>query len=65
MALCYRFKSGRSKDLDIQKTFKVTFSQDKLISADGDFELSEKFSIPFNTPITQPVEAYSDKATSS
>ncbi len=46
----YRFKSGRSKKLDLQKGFVVKFENDKLISAEGDFELSENFNVPFNAP---------------
>ena len=49
----YRFKSGRSKELNTQKSFTVKFEDDKLISAEGDFELSENFNTPFNTPISQ------------
>ncbi len=37
--------------MDVQKSFTIKFENDKLISADGDFELSENFNIPFNTPI--------------
>jgi outer membrane protein assembly factor BamE len=47
----YRFKSGRSKTLDTQKRFTVKFVDNKLFSADGDFELSDNFTTPFNTPI--------------
>jgi outer membrane protein assembly factor BamE len=46
----YRFKSGTSKKLDKQKHFTIKFEDDKLISADGDFELSENFNTPFNAP---------------
>ena len=49
----YRFKSGRSESLNMQKNFTVKFENDKLVSADGDFELSENFNTPFNTPITE------------
>ena len=49
----YRFKSGRSKKLDTQKSFTVKFEDDKLISAEGDFELSEDFNTPFNAPLPQ------------
>ena len=52
----YRFKSGISKKMDVQKSFTIKFENDKLISADGDFELSESFNTPFNTPISKPVE---------
>jgi outer membrane protein assembly factor BamE len=49
----YRFKSGRNKELDSQKSFTIKFANDKLISADGDFELSENFNTPFNTPVSK------------
>ncbi|MBU2925614.1 outer membrane protein assembly factor BamE [Colwellia sp. 4_MG-2023] len=49
----YRFKSGRSEKLDTQKNFTMKFEDNKLVSADGDFELSENFHIPFNAPIIQ------------
>lgn len=48
----YRFKSGTSKKLDMQKSFTIKFEDDKLISADGDFELSENFNTPFNAPVS-------------
>ena len=46
----YKLKSGRSKELDMKKQFIVNFADDKLISASGDFELSESFNTPFNAP---------------
>ncbi|MDO6489337.1 outer membrane protein assembly factor BamE [Colwellia sp. 6_MG-2023] len=49
----YRFKSGLSEKLDTQKNFTMKFEDNKLVSADGDFELSENFHIPFNAPIIQ------------
>lgn len=52
----YRFKSGRSKKLDMTKGFTIKFENDKLISADGDFELSENFNIPFNAPISESTD---------
>ncbi|PKI18090.1 outer membrane protein assembly factor BamE [Colwellia sp. 12G3] len=45
----YKLKSGRSKDFDIKKQFIINFSDDKLISAAGNFKLSDKFNTPFNT----------------
>mgnify|MGYP000244678663 FL=1 len=47
----YRFKSGRSEELNMHKNFVVIFEDDKLVSAKGDFELSENFHIPFNAPL--------------
>ena len=47
----YRFKSGRSEKLDMHKSFTIKFSENKLVSAEGDFELSENFNTPFNAPI--------------
>jgi outer membrane protein assembly factor BamE len=49
----YRFKSGRSETLNMQKSFTIKFEDDKLVSAEGDFELSENFNTPFNAPISQ------------
>ncbi|MDX2368792.1 MAG: outer membrane protein assembly factor BamE [Colwellia sp.] len=49
----YRFKSGSSKKLDMQKSFTIKFEDDKLVSADGDFELSENFNTPFNAPVSK------------
>jgi outer membrane protein assembly factor BamE len=49
----YRFKSGRSEKLDLQKSFIIKFVDDKLVTAEGDFELSENFNTPFNAPISQ------------
>ncbi|WP_114325335.1 outer membrane protein assembly factor BamE [Candidatus Colwellia aromaticivorans] len=46
----YRFKSGKSDKLDVQKSFTIKFKDDELISADGDFELSKNFNTPFNAP---------------
>lgn len=47
----YRFKSGRSEKLNMQKSFTIKFEDDKLISASGDFELSDNFNVPFNAPV--------------
>jgi len=49
----YRFKSGRSEDLNMQKNFTILFEENKLVSAEGDFELSENFHVPFNAPAPQ------------
>lgn len=43
----YRLKSGRGEKFNVSKKFTVFFVQDKLVKAEGDFELSENF----NTPI--------------
>jgi outer membrane protein assembly factor BamE len=42
----YRFKSGRSSNLDSQKQFKVVFENNLVVSASGDFELPESFYTP-------------------
>ena len=42
----YLFKSGRSEELNAQKKFIMQFENDLLISAEGDFELSENFYVP-------------------
>ena len=52
----YQFKSGRSKNLNIQKSFIVKFEDNKLISAEGDFELSDNFNTPFDAPAPQQIE---------
>jgi outer membrane protein assembly factor BamE len=49
----YKLKSGRSRDFDVKKQFIIKFSNDKLISASGDFTLSDKFNTPFNAPTAQ------------
>jgi outer membrane protein assembly factor BamE len=46
----YKLKSGRSREFDMQKNFIINFSDDKLVSATGDFDLSENFNTPFNAP---------------
>jgi len=56
----YQFKSGRSKNLNIQKSFIVKFENNKLISAEGDFELSDNFNTPFDAPISHK-EAATEK----
>ena len=42
----YKFKSGRSASLDASKKFIITFKENKLASAEGDFELPESFYTP-------------------
>ncbi|GLX77462.1 hypothetical protein tinsulaeT_08020 [Thalassotalea insulae] len=44
----YRFKSGRSTDYNAEKHFVIKFADNKLISAEGDFTLSENFNTPMN-----------------
>lgn len=46
----YRFKSGRSEKLNMQKNFTIKFEDEKLVSAEGDFTLSKNFNVPFNEP---------------
>lgn len=57
----YKLKSGRSKKFDQRKQFTINFSDDKLIAASGDFELSEKFNTPFNAPTVQAEPATTSK----
>ena len=57
----YKLKSGQNKDLDQRKQFIINFSDDKLVSASGDFELSDKFNTPFNAPTVQAEPANSSK----
>lgn len=42
----YRFKSGRSEKLNAKKQFTVKFEDNKLVSAEGDFELPESYHTP-------------------
>jgi len=42
----YRFKSGKSEKFDAKKKFIVKFEDNKLVTAEGDFELSENFNTP-------------------
>ncbi len=42
----YRFKSGRSEALNANKKFTIKFEDNKLVLAEGDFELSENFNTP-------------------
>lgn len=39
----YRFKSGKSASLNSEKKFIVKFEDNKLVSAEGDFELPESY----------------------
>jgi len=57
----YKLKSGRSRDFDMKKQFIIDFSNDKLVSASGDFELSDKFNTPFNAPIAETEPANDNK----
>lgn len=43
----YKFKSGRTAKLDMRKDFIIKFENDLLVSASGDFELSENFNTPY------------------
>jgi outer membrane protein assembly factor BamE len=54
----YRFKSGRSEKLNMQKNFTIKFEDEKLVSAEGDFTLSKNFNVPFNEP-TEKTDAKS------
>ena len=42
----YRFKSGRDRSFDVEKQFIIKFKDNKLVSAEGDFELPESFYVP-------------------
>jgi len=42
----YKFKSGRNAKFDTEKKFIIKFKEDKVISASGDFTLSENFNTP-------------------
>jgi outer membrane protein assembly factor BamE len=59
----YKLKSGRNRDFDKRKEFIINFSEDKLISASGDFTLSDKFNTPFNAPVAAEETINSNKFT--
>ena len=42
----YQFKSGKDSALNKQKRFVLTFEDEKLLKASGDFELPESFFTP-------------------
>jgi len=42
----YIFKSGRNEKFNAKKRFIIRFEDNKVISAEGDFELSENFNTP-------------------
>ena len=42
----YRFKSGRSTKYNAKKKFIIKFKDNKLVSAEGDFDLPESFYTP-------------------
>lgn len=48
----YKLKSGRSKKLDSKRHFILKFKDDKLLSAVGDYNVSENFRTPFNASAT-------------
>ena len=48
----YKLKSGRSKKLDSKRHFILKFKDDKLLSAVGDYNVSDNFRTPFNASAT-------------
>ncbi len=42
----YRFRSGRNEEFNVDKKFIITFADNKVVKAEGDYELSENFSTP-------------------
>jgi len=42
----YIFKSGRNAKYDMRKDFVIVFKDDKVVSAKGDFKLSDNFNTP-------------------
>jgi outer membrane protein assembly factor BamE len=42
----YRFRSGRNEDFNINKNFIIKFADNKLITAEGDFTLTDNFDTP-------------------
>ncbi|NMP31235.1 outer membrane protein assembly factor BamE [Thalassotalea sp. M1531] len=45
----YQFKSGRNADFNARKDFIIKFEDNKLVAAEGDFELSENFNTPYES----------------
>lgn len=42
----YRFKSGRSDEFNVKKQFTISFEDNKIVKAEGDFELPESYYVP-------------------
>lgn len=60
----YTLKSGKHSDYDLNKKLIINFSNDKLISATGDYTMSDKFNTPFNAnPSTE--EKTNDEASNA
>ena len=51
----YQLKSGRHEKYNLKKQFIVKFVDDKLVSATGDYKVSENFNTPFNAPVNASV----------
>jgi outer membrane protein assembly factor BamE len=49
----YTLKSGRDSKFNQKKKFILTFVDDELTAAEGDFTLSDNFNTPFNAPSEQ------------
>lgn len=44
----YKLKSGRDEDFDRLRKLVINFVDNKVVSASGDYKLSENFNVPFN-----------------
>jgi outer membrane protein assembly factor BamE len=42
----YSFKSGRNDEYNTEKRFTITFEDNKIVKAEGDFELPESYFVP-------------------
>ncbi|MBA6327379.1 outer membrane protein assembly factor BamE [Colwellia sp. MB02u-6] len=42
----YSFKSGRSDELNAKRQFTITFDNNKVVDAEGDFKLPESYNVP-------------------
>ena len=42
----YRFKSGKNSDFNAEKQFTITFKDNLIVNAEGDFELPESYYVP-------------------
>jgi len=52
----YRLKSGRDDSYNIQRKLIINFVDDKIVSASGDYDLSENFNTPFNIDAIQKTD---------
>lgn len=52
----YRLKSGRHERYNVQRTLTINFINDEVVSASGDYKLSDNFNTPFNIDAIQEAD---------